>query len=193
MVSDGEGKSLPGKQLGVEELVVLAQQGDLGAEKALFQSLAARFRVILHHQVRNHEDVEDIMQNALTAIASEYKSLKIESSFAGWAVRVLQNRLQMFYRSRQSHRKRFSDIDSNEVWLATETVSTELKSTLLECVRKICRSNSRYARILVLSFQGFQIDEVCQRLGITKNNAYSLLSRSRSLLKLCLNTGDISS
>lgn len=191
--SPGKGKSLSDRRLDIEDLVVQAQRGDSEAEKRLFGHLAARFRVILYHQIQNQDEVEDIMQDALAAIARDYKTLQIQSSFAGWAVRVLQNRLLAFLRTRQTNRKRFADVDANEAWYASESVSAELRTDLLDCVRKLCRANIRYARILVLSFQGFKVDEVCQRLGVTKTNAYSLLSRSRSLLQLCLETGRVSS
>lgn len=183
---------MPDKQPEIDDLVEKAQQGDKGAERALFRQLTARFRIILHHQVRNHDEVEDIMQEALTAIAREYKSLTVQSSFAGWAVRVLQNRLLMFYRSRQTQRRRFADVEQADAMIAEQSVGHELKASLLECVRKICRANTRYARILVLSFQGFKVDEICRRLEVTRTNCYSLLSRSRSLLELCLETGEIS-
>ena len=132
------------------------------------------------------------MQEALTAIAQDYKSLKVESSFAGWAVRVLQNRLLMYFRTRKSYGKKFAEAESTDSWYASQDISSDLKQTLIECVKKICTANTRYARILVLSFQGFQVDEICSRLGVTRTNAYSLLSRSRSLLELCLETGRIS-
>jgi len=180
-------------QLDVEELAVKAQKGDRGAERQLFERLAARFRVILHHRVSNHDDVEDIMQEALSAIARDYQSIEVESSFAGWAVRVLQNRLLMYYRSRQSYRKRFAEAEPGDEWHPSQSVNHELRSALLDCVRKICQTNVRYARILVMSFQGFKADEICGRLKVTRTNAYSLLSRSRSLLELCLETGRISS
>ena len=191
MSSNDGGKSLSHRDLDLDALVTRAQRGDLNAEKLLFERLTARFRIILHHKVRNHDEVEDIMQEALTVIAQEYKSLEVESSFAGWAVGVLQNRLLMHFRSRKSYAKRFADAESVDSWYAAQDVGSDLKQTLIECVRKICTANTRYARILILSFQGFRVDEICQRLDITRTNAYSLLSRSRSLLELCLETGSI--
>ncbi|MCP4703685.1 MAG: hypothetical protein GY865_03665, partial [candidate division Zixibacteria bacterium] len=51
--------------------------------------------------------------------------------------------------------------------------------------------NRRHARILNLHFLGYTTEEICSRLEITKTNMYSLLSRARSMLELCLNKGSL--
>lgn len=67
----------------INELFRSAQQGDLSAEKALLETIAVRFRTVVHLEVRNKDDAEDVVQEALTAIARDYRALTPERSFSG--------------------------------------------------------------------------------------------------------------
>jgi RNA polymerase sigma factor (sigma-70 family) len=170
----------------VNSLAAEAKAGNKEAEKTLFECLGARFRLILHHDVRNKEDVEDLVQEALAAVARDYLTTEYRESFAAWVSQVLRNRMLMYYRTRQQDRTRHAPIEVGQLNVAGNQVSPELTATLSECMKKICVVNKRYARILALSFQGFGIDEICQRLGVTTTNAYSILSRARTALAGCL-------
>jgi DNA-directed RNA polymerase specialized sigma24 family protein len=54
-------------------------------------------------------------------------------------------------------------------------------------------ANKRYARILVLRYQGYSAEEICDEFKITSKNLYMILSRARVLLKRCIETGEIDS
>ena len=58
-------------------------------------------------------------------------------------------------------------------------------------VKKIVVVNNRFARILNFHYQGYAVVEVCERLRLTSTNFYSILSRARSMLELCLEKGDV--
>jgi DNA-directed RNA polymerase specialized sigma24 family protein len=62
---------------------------------------------------------------------------------------------------------------------------------LLECLRKVGRHNNNFARALNLNYQGYSTEEICDRLKLTKVNFYSILSRARSMLDLCLKKGGL--
>jgi len=66
-----------------------------------------------------------------------------------------------------------------------------LKKKLLDCLNKINDANTRHARVLNLHYQGFIVREICEKLKLTRNGVYILLSRSRTMLKNCLERGDV--
>ncbi|MDH4034538.1 MAG: hypothetical protein OEV80_12145, partial [candidate division Zixibacteria bacterium] len=74
---------------------------------------------------------------------------------------------------------------------ASEDFDPALKRRLLDCLKKIRSTNLRYARILNLQYQGFDTEDVCRRLAVTRSNLYSLLSRARTVLELCLEEGGV--
>ena len=175
----------------INELHLAAQKGDKSSEQQLFNKLSVRFHHFLNHKVSSNEDIEDIIQTALLTIAREYKNIEITRSFSSWAYKVLINVYLNYYKKRQFHKgKQVSLIDYNAVpggW----TADPHFEKVLIDCLRKICAGNNRYARILNFFYQGFGTEEVCRKLKISSANAYVILGRARSLLKTCLEKGDI--
>jgi len=173
-------------QVMLNELYKLARTGDCEAEQSLFRDLTVRFLAFTKLRVREKEEAEDIVQDALSVICSRYATMDFAGSFTAWSYEVLKNHIRN-HMSKQSRRRRLDRRNPrDEVQPATWRPDVLLESRLIECLRRICATNARYARVLNLSHQGYSMDEICSRLGITKNNSYVLLSRARSMLERCL-------
>lgn len=178
----------------LNKLYLLAKNEDSSAEVDFFETLSARFRLFVRRRIRNQEDGEEIVQNALMAINSEYRTIDIEVSFSAWAYKVLNNRIKAYLKTKARSARRtvsMTDSDWADLTPCRET-DLELKRTLLSCLGKIGQVNIRYARVLNLKVQGYQTDEICSRLAITSTNLYSILCRARIMLEQCLEKGDIS-
>ena len=161
------------------------------SEKQLFQELSARFTVFARHRIRNNQDAEEVVQKALTKIFGSYKTTEITTSFEAWALRILNNKVIDHFRTRKVHEDRISD-SYDPGWTVDNSHSLlQLKEKLLDCLKKVNAINRKHARMLVLKYQGFKIDDICRRLQLKKGNAYSILSRARSQLELCLKKGDV--
>jgi RNA polymerase sigma factor (sigma-70 family) len=182
---------MPGEN--INELCNAARGGDAADEERLFEALSARFRVFANQRVSDKQEAEEIVQRALLTIFGEYKAVKFQTSFAAWAYRVLDNRIMGYIqrKMRQSGRNErlCENVDYSSA--AMSEPNPELEIRLLECLRRIKKTNRRYARILNLHYQGYSTGEICRRLNLTTSNFYSILSRARSLLELCLEKGDI--
>lgn len=124
-------------------------------------------------------------------VFQKYRAINFETSFAAWAHQVLQNEILKFYRSQANRAKILVRDHDDSVSASTWNSDLELKRRMLECIKKICGAYIRYARILNLKYQGYTGEEICERLAITPNNFYSMVSRARSLLDTCLETGDV--
>lgn len=170
----------------LDDLQRSARAGDPDAEKALLQHLNERFSLLAYQKVWNAEDAKDVVQEALAAVARELKTLDVHTSFTAWAQRVFENRLLAYIRSRQTQEKILGARLEIGPELASDEVSPRLRRRLLFCFERVARLSRRYARILNLHFQGYDTKEICRRLGISENNCYVLLFRSRTLLKDCL-------
>ncbi len=175
----------------INELYEMARNGDEVAERRLFHELAVRFRVITHHRVSDKDDCDDIVQSALMTISSEFKSIEIHASFAAWAYRVLQNRILSYAKKQRAKTRRERQSHEDPQGDAVLEPDPLLELRIIECMRKISRFNTRYARILNLHYQGYTFEEICTKLNISVNNAYVVLSRARSMLELCLQEGII--
>lgn len=170
-----------------------SKNGEKEAENRLFELLTVRFRYLATLRLRNAEDAEEVTQEALIVISKEYREIAIETSFAAWAIKVLENRIRNQARSKERRdmtiSKGINPADIAES--GSSNPGSDLKRRLLECLRKTSDTNPRYARILNLHYQGYSTDEICERLGITSGNFYVILSRARSLLQICLKTGKV--
>jgi len=167
--------------------------GDESAVQKLFELLNARFRLFARRQVWDNLDAEEIVQEALMTVSKEYRSLTIETSFAAWAYKVIDNRIKAYRKNKKRLIRRSellaSDADAQE--RALRDVSPSLKQALLECLHKVGKSNRRYARVLNLSHQGYGADEICRKMNLTRANLYSILSRARTALQACLERGEL--
>jgi RNA polymerase sigma-70 factor (ECF subfamily) len=176
----------------INELYQAAKQGDKEAERQMFSALTVRFGIIANLKVRNSEDAEELVQDTLMTISKEIKQLKVVSSFKAWAHQVFENRL-LNYITRKQRRSKVDakapvDEGSHGSWA---NPNPDLMIQLKDCMVKVRSANNRYARILVLHYQGFSTEEICDRLDITPQNLYMIMSRARSMLRLCLEKGEV--
>jgi len=178
--------------LNINELQKSAVAGDNPeAEKQLFLELSARFRFFVKRSIWNKEDGEEAVQDALAVVFSKYKEIVYETSFVAWAHKVLQN-VVMNHNSRRARRKgntdTFDESDRKEFGCDSDPL---FEATLLECLRKVSQKSLQFARALNLNYQGYGVEEICARLELTRSNFYSVLSRARAMLTLCLQKGSL--
>jgi RNA polymerase sigma-70 factor (ECF subfamily) len=184
-----------GTVLDINELYHAAERGDSDGERQLFHELLIRFRIFALQRVWDDNDAEDVLQEALATISREFRQITIETSFAAWAYRVLDNKIMAYLKTKKRLAGRYEHLNGTEGNQAgvSDSQDPELKRRLLACIKKVGAKNAKYVRALNLHCQGYDTEEICRRLDITSSNFYAIMSRARSLLELCLETGDIKS
>ncbi len=176
----------------INSLYKQACEGLPVAERQLFELLSARFRLFVLHRIWNEQDGREIAQDALMVVFREYRKITVETSFSAWAYKVLQNRILAYLQKKKRETDRMEPLPETDTLAETgaEAPDPDLKRQLQRCLRKIGSSNSRYARILNLHQLGFGTDEICRRLEMKPNTFYSILSRARTMLEKCLESGE---
>jgi len=177
--------------MNLNNLYQKARSGDKSAEDNLFQNLSARFRLVARHRIWNKDDAEEVVQDSLATVIQKYKGVEIETSFAAWAQRVLDLNILEYIRKKGRTARRFEPMPDEESSITAGNPNPTLKLKLLDCLKKVSQANRRHARILVFIYQGFGVEEVCDKLKLTVNNYYSVLSRARSMLEVCLEKGEV--
>ena len=88
----------------VEEdaFVARAQQGDLAAYDELVRRYQERIYATLYHMTSNHEDANDLAQEAFIKGYQALKSFKGGSSFYTWVYRIAVNKTLNFLKSRKN-------------------------------------------------------------------------------------------
>jgi len=169
----------------INELHGRARSGDKSAESELYRRLRVSFLLFLRQKVRDQKDAEDIVQEALLAIADNESKIAFDTSFSAWAYRVLENMLLRHYRSKGQRQRAFVAMSQNDPE-SSYMSNPELKARLLRCMRELSRTRCRHAQIVGLHVQGFSVKEICAKMHVTSNNLYVMLMRARNLLEECL-------
>jgi RNA polymerase sigma-70 factor (ECF subfamily) len=165
--------------------------GNKKAEEELFSYLSVRFKLFVQQRIWDRLDAEEIVQDTMMTIAKKYRELDIEISFNAWAHAILENNILNYFRKKKHYEKRLADLSASKENAPSYNPDPILKRKLLDCLKKVGQANQRYARILNLHYQGYSTEEICRRLKLTRNHSYVLFSRAKSMLKRCLEKGDI--
>ena len=172
----------------INKLYKQACNNDSNAENQLFQILGESFGLFIQKRVWNKQDSEGIVQEAMLVIAQKYKTAEIKSDFVAWAYTILKYKLLDYIKRRGLRINTFKPAIPDMPRDLSYHPDPAFKLRLLGCLKKICRKNIRFARILNLNYQGFSIEDICARMNLTKSAFYVLLSRARNMMKTCINS-----
>ena len=96
------------------ELVGRARKGDLGAYDELVQRYQERIYATIYHMTSNHEDANDLAQEAFIKGFQALKSFKGGSSFYTWVYRIAVNKTINFLKQRKNKTQMsLNDLDFN--------------------------------------------------------------------------------
>jgi len=167
--------------------------GDQVARKQLYEQLYVSFRILARHRIADWNDAEEVVQAAMVKVSSKLDQLTEAERFSAWAHAILKHEVIDHYRTVQSRRSRELELEETSILIRNEPEDAELKAKLKECLKKLNAVFGRHARILNLRYQGYSTGEICERMQLTPNNLYVMLNRARSMLKNCLESGEIRS
>jgi RNA polymerase sigma-70 factor (ECF subfamily) len=95
-------------------LVKRARQGDLGAYDELIRRYQERIYATVYHMTSNHEDANDLAQEAFIKGYQALKSFKGGSSFYTWVYRIAVNKTINFLKQRKNKaHMSLDDLDFN--------------------------------------------------------------------------------
>ena len=175
----------------IDKLYEKASGGDKVSERELFEYLTDRFRLFVQLRIKSRLDAEDIVQNALMTISGKYKNIEFQTSFAGWAYQVLQNKMRDYFKAQRRRDQKIESTDVQNQPTISQNLDETTRRQMLECLRKVGHANIRFSRILNLHYQGYSSDEICEKLKLKRNYFYVVLSRARVMLETCLEKGDV--
>jgi RNA polymerase sigma-70 factor (ECF subfamily) len=101
-------------EIAEKELVARARRGDMGAYDSLVRRYQERIYATLYHMTSNHEDANDLTQEAFIKAFHALKSFKGGSSFYTWIYRIAVNKTINFLKQRKNHSSlSLNDLDFN--------------------------------------------------------------------------------
>jgi RNA polymerase sigma-70 factor (ECF subfamily) len=97
-----------------QELVARTKHGDLAAYDELVKRYQERIYATVYHMTANHEDANDLAQEAFIKAFQAIKSFKGGSSFYTWVYRIAVNKTINFLKQRKNRSQMsLNDLDFN--------------------------------------------------------------------------------
>lgn len=180
----------------VDEMVLVkqARQGDLGAYDQLVKRYQERIYATIYHMTSNHEDANDLAQEAFIKGFHALKSFKGGSSFYTWVYRIAVNKTINFLKQRKNKaHMSLDDLDFNAehdpdlVALISEKTPrrdinlAELQQKLNEAMQKL--SESHRLVVALHDVQGLSHEEIAKIMDCNIGTVRSRLFYARQQLQ----------
>jgi RNA polymerase sigma factor (sigma-70 family) len=177
-----------------ETLVARVQNGDTSAFDLLVGRYKERLYATVYHMTSNHEDANDLVQEAFIKAYKSLGTFKRESSFYTWVYRIAVNRT-INHLKRRKNRNHFSldDIDTHiqsdpdfvelmsHVTPRREVGLTELQEKLNEALQKL--SEPHRAVVVMHDVQGMTHADIAKVLKCSEGTVRSRLFYARQQLQ----------
>jgi RNA polymerase sigma factor (sigma-70 family) len=176
------------------QIVQRAQKGDLGAYDELVRRYQERIYATLYHMTSNHEDANDLAQEAFIKAFHALKSFKGGSSFYTWVYRIAVNKTINFLKQRK-HRTAMSlndldfsaEKDPDLVALISDKTPrrdaalSELQKKLNEAMQKL--SEQHRLVVTLHDVQGLAHEEIAEIMECNVGTVRSRLFYARQQLQ----------
>jgi RNA polymerase sigma factor (sigma-70 family) len=177
-----------------QELVKLARRGDLSAYDELVRRYQERIYATVYHMTANHEDANDLAQEAFIKAYHALKSFKGGSSFYTWVYRIAVNKTINFLKQRKNRSQMsLNDLDFNAehdpdlVALISDKTPrrevnlTELQEKLNEAMLKL--SDPHRLVVTLHDVQGMSHEEIAKIMECNIGTVRSRLFYARQQLQ----------
>ncbi|WP_025764086.1 RNA polymerase sigma factor [Dyadobacter tibetensis] len=169
-----------------KELVRGCKQRDRLAQKQLYEVFGGKLFAISLRYTKNRTDAEDVLQEAFIKIYEHIGSFRNDAPLEYWLRSVLVNTALNHLR-KQKPWKEFTDLDGHENGLAdgNVTLGNFQHEQLLEMVRELPTGCQTIFNLYAI--EGYQHNEIAEKLGISEGTSKSQYARARGLLQQKLN------
>ncbi len=175
-------------------LVKRARQGDLAAYDELVRRYQERIYATVYHMTSNHEDANDLAQEAFIKAFHALKSFKGGSSFYTWVYRIAVNKTINFLKQRKNRSLlSLDDIDFNAehdpdlvALISDKTPRREINlAELQEKLNAAIQKLSEPHRLVVVlhDVQGLSHDEIAKIMECNIGTVRSRLFYARQQLQ----------
>lgn len=180
-----------------QELVKLARDGDMASYDELVRRYQERIYATVYHMTSNHEDANDLAQEAFIKAYQALKTFKGGSSFYTWVYRIAVNKTINFLKQRKNRSQMsLNDVDFNAehdpdlVALISdrtprrEVSLSELQEKLNEAMQKL--SEPHRLAVTLHDVQGMSHEEIAKVMDCNIGTVRSRLFYARQQLQAYL-------
>ncbi|QRR02940.1 RNA polymerase sigma factor [Dyadobacter sandarakinus] len=169
-----------------QELVKGCKQRNRLAQKQLYKLFAGKLFAICLRYTKNRADAEDVLQDAFIKIYENIDSFRADSPLEYWLRSVVVNTALNHLRQ-QKHLKDLDDVEMHHNGIADKEVTLAgfQMQQLLELIHELPPGCQTIFNLYAI--EGYQHNEIAQKLGISEGTSKSQYARARTLLQQKLN------
>ena len=160
-----------------EALMLAYQRGDADAFECLYRRHKDPLYAFLYRSCDRHAAVEELAQDAWTAVIDRATEYQPRARFKTWLYRIASNRLADFWRRRDNHH---APLDTAPEPPVTGSQGAELEAVILQAVSGLPRDQKD---ALLLKEQGFSHREIAEITGSAEETVKSRLRYARGQLR----------
>ena len=182
-------------------LLDLARGGNKAAYGELYRRHSKRVYQVVFRMTRNHEDTEDVLQDAMLKAFINLDGFEGRSAFSTWLTRIAINGVLMMRRKRMTHRE--SPIEgvggSDGIQIRDKAPDAEEQVLGGEKVYRVHRAIEGLPLVLRVPLlrqleEDLPVKDLADRLGLSVSATKSRLSRARTrvletVMKPCHRSG----
>ena len=169
------------KELSDREIIDAVLSGKKENFTILVKRYEKRAYSLLFRMTRNHEDTEEVLQDAFVKAYFALPGFKGESRFSTWFYRIVYNAgLSMVTSKAYKMKQQMSSPESEEVFGAENSDSVDNKN-LYYLMNQLPVKNSLV--MIMYYIDGLSLKEIGEVLGLSLQNTKVILYRSREKLK----------
>ncbi len=169
-----------------------AQDGDRHAYEAVLLEVTVLVRAFVRRRVRDHDSVEDVVQDALLSIHRYRHTYDPARAFAPWMYAIAKHRLLDFVRKRKHvTRLEVRETESlenarSDVVLVSESAATAFPNNALSVL------SARQREIIgMLKLEGRTVAEIATKTGLSPSSVKVTAHRGYKKLRKLLGRSDV--
>jgi RNA polymerase sigma-70 factor (ECF subfamily) len=161
------------------ELVSRARGGDVEAFEALYRAHVGRIHAVCLRMTGNRATAEDLVQEAFVRAWRKLSSLRTESTFSSWLLRLTVNLVVSHLRSRLP--RELEDAFDERAEPGGRFPNPAARVDLEEALRSLPAG----ARLVVVlhDLEGYRHEEIARLMGTAVGTSKAQLHRARRLLR----------
>lgn len=147
--------------------------------EVIWREYRGSLKAFLHSKVSDPIEVDDLLQEILIKIYSNFQNLKFEDSIKGWLFQIANRTIIDFYRKKGKER----GLNPKDLWYDEDIDSLEV--SLSQCVIPFINALPEKSSELLtaIDIRGEAQKDYAQRMGISYSTLKSRVQKSRVELK----------
>lgn len=168
------------------DLVEACRSNNRQAQQKLYQLYAQPMFNVCYRIVNQHEEAEDVLQEAFVKMFRQINSYRQESSFGSWFKRIVVNTSLNYLKQKKRQQANFENFkNENDEIIVEEEVEADQPNYSVSQVQSAMELLPEGYRVVfsLYLFEDYSHKEIASELGITESTSKSQLNRAKKKIK----------